>query len=120
MLTKVQLSVPLKDSPSGRQLESLWAEWRDKGVHVLNLVIGATDTPHMRESLAKLNVPGASEYPLARPEDVVAAALRQLPDGPTLISPDDQNTADGVTPVGLQRREHVLRMSATSALFIGD
>ncbi|MES2263886.1 MAG: SDR family NAD(P)-dependent oxidoreductase [Pseudomonadota bacterium] len=100
--------------------ESLWAEWRTRGVHVLNLVIGATDTPHMRASLAKMNIPGASDIALATPEEVVEAALRQLPDGPTLIYPDDKNTAPGGTPLGSVRREHVLRMSATSAQFIGD
>lgn len=100
--------------------ESLWAEWRDKGVHVLNLVIGATDTPHMRASLAKLNIPGADSYPLASPADVVDAALARLADGPTLIYPDDQNSAAGATPLGRRRGEHVLTMSATSALFIGD
>lgn len=99
--------------------ESLWAEWSDKGVHVLNLVIGATDTPHMRASLAKLNIPGAADIALSTPQDVVAAAMRQLPHGPTLIYPDDERSAAGVKPLGIVRREHVLHMSATSAMFIG-
>lgn len=100
--------------------ESLWAEWSAKGVNVLNLLIGATDTPHMRESMAKLNIPGIASMELAKPEDVVRAAIHHLPHGPTLIYPDDQNTAAGNKSQGALRREHVIQISATSALFIGD
>jgi len=47
--------------------EGLWAEWHDRGVDVLSLVVGATDTPSLRASLEKF---GATIDELADPADV--------------------------------------------------
>jgi short-subunit dehydrogenase len=68
--------------------EALWAELHDKGVDVLSLVLGVTDTPALRRLLAERGnlataddgtpIPGA-----ATPEEVVADALTNLADGPT-------------------------------------
>jgi uncharacterized protein len=68
--------------------EALWAELHDKGVDVLSLVLGLTDTPALRRLLAERGnlasaddgtpIPGA-----ASAEEVVSEALAQLADGPT-------------------------------------
>jgi short-subunit dehydrogenase len=68
--------------------EALWAELHDKGVDVLSLVLGVTDTPALRRLLAEKGnlasaddgtpIPGA-----ATPEEVVAEAFEHLLTGPT-------------------------------------
>jgi uncharacterized protein len=68
--------------------EALWAELHQRGVDVLSLVLGVTDTPALRRLLAERGnlasaddgtpIPGA-----ASPEEVVSEALENLADGPT-------------------------------------
>jgi short-subunit dehydrogenase len=68
--------------------EALWAELHDKGVDVLSLVLGLTDTPALRRLLTEkgnlasaeddVQIPGA-----ATPEEVVREAFENLPSGPT-------------------------------------
>lgn len=71
--------------------EALWAELHDQGVDVLSLVLGVTDTPALRRTLAARGlldspddttpIPGA-----ATPEQVVQRALDHLTDGPTCFA----------------------------------
>lgn len=96
--------------------EALWAEWKDRGVHVLNLLIGTVDTPTMRDAMVRLGVADALTMALPSAEDIVAEALRQLPHGPTFIHPED--TRDG-GQAGQARRAHVLEKTAEAAVFIG-
>jgi uncharacterized protein len=68
--------------------EGLWAELHDKGVDVLGLVLGATDTPALRRLLAARGIlasPGdTSPIPGAlTPEETVAEAIASLRSGPT-------------------------------------
>ncbi|HSA48586.1 MAG TPA: SDR family NAD(P)-dependent oxidoreductase [Yinghuangia sp.] len=88
--------------------ESLWVEWRDRGVDVLSLVLGRTDTPSLRRTLeAKGDV---SPGELADPDDVAETALAHLADGPTWIHGSDNPT--GPSPLAaLSRRDAVLAMS---------
>jgi short-subunit dehydrogenase len=68
--------------------EALWAELHGKGVDVLALVLGATDTPALRRLLVSRGsldgpddatpIPGAMT-----PEEVVAEAIANLSNGPT-------------------------------------
>jgi len=60
--------------------EGLWAELRRDGVDVLSLVVGATDTPALRASLAKF---GATIDDVADPADVAREGLVHLAEGPT-------------------------------------
>lgn len=60
--------------------EGLWAELRHHGVDVLTMVLGQTDTPSYRATLAKSGQPLPEQW--ADPENVAATALRQLPSGP--------------------------------------
>ena len=87
--------------------EGLWAEWRASGVHVLGLVLGATDTPSLRRVF---DAKGRAYGTLADPTDVAEEALDHLADGPTWICGSDNPT--GGSPFGaLPRRDAVLAMS---------
>lgn len=90
--------------------EALWAEWRDAGVDVLALVLGATDTPSLRRLLANR---GSAVPDLADAAHVASEGLDHLADGPTWSAgmPDP-----GVSPFGaLSRRDAVELMSAAAA-----
>ena len=66
--------------------EGLWAELHADGVDVLSLVVGATDTPSLRTSLARHGVSLddlAAMSAIADPADVARAGLTHLADGPT-------------------------------------
>jgi short-subunit dehydrogenase len=87
--------------------EGLWAEWRGRGVDVLGLVLGATDTPSMRRFFDPL---GGYRGNVADPADVAEEALEHLADGPTWIFGSDNPT--GGSPFGaMSRRDAVLAMS---------
>ncbi|HVU60949.1 MAG TPA: SDR family NAD(P)-dependent oxidoreductase [Mycobacteriales bacterium] len=91
--------------------ESLWAEWHPRGVHVLSLVLGPTDTPALQRSLARH---GGHMDNLADPVAVAVEAIAHLADGPTWAygMPDPA----GPSPLGtLSRREAVELMTAGAA-----
>jgi uncharacterized protein len=88
--------------------EGLWAEWHGKGVDVLGLVLGATDTPSLRRLLEAKG--GGSYGELADPTVIAQEVLEHLGDGPTWSfgMPDPM----GGSPFGaLPRRDAVLAMS---------
>ena len=60
--------------------EGLWAELRHEGIDVLSMVLGQTDTPSYRATLARSGQPLPEHW--ASPDDVAQTALRQLPHGP--------------------------------------
>jgi len=67
--------------------EALWAELHDKGVDVLALVLGTTDTPALRR-LARRGIFASANDPApipgaATPTEVVAEVLANLSNGPT-------------------------------------
>jgi short-subunit dehydrogenase len=96
--------------------ESLWAEWRTRGVDVLGLVLGKTDTPSMRRAF---DADGKAYGELADPHEVAAEALDHLADGPTWIY--GSQTPTGGSPFGaLSRRDAVLAMSRGVATHSGD
>jgi uncharacterized protein len=87
--------------------EALWAEWQPRGVDVLALVLGKTDTPALRKLLEAAGQPLDG---LADPADVARTALDHLKDGPTWTygSPDPS----GPSPLGaLPRRTAVQALS---------
>jgi short-subunit dehydrogenase len=98
--------------------ESLWAELAPKGVDVLNLVIGATDTPTLRAVLREKNIP-VETLVLARASEVVPAALERLGKGPTLIYGFGDDDADSVQSSG-SRRKRVLANGKFLSLFFGE
>ena len=99
--------------------ESLWAEWKDRGVDVLNLLIGTVDTPTMRDAMVKLKIPDALTMTLPKAQDLALLALEELGNGPTLIHPEDTLVQVATAP-GPARRAHVLSKSAEAAVFIGN
>lgn len=60
--------------------EGLWAELRHDGIDVLTMVLGQTDTPSYRATLAKSGQPLPENW--ASPDDIADTALAQLPHGP--------------------------------------
>jgi short-subunit dehydrogenase len=92
--------------------EGLWAELRPHGVHVLNLILGRTNTPMFRAFMEKRGLPvgeGAAE-----PDDVAKLGLERLPYGPVQNwgAADDQQ---GFAPISAAaRRERILRIEAAS------
>lgn len=96
--------------------ESLWAEWKDHGIDVLNLLIGTVDTPTMRQAMVKLNIKDALSMELPSASDIVTIALHELPYGPTFVHPED-TVGDGA--IRQARRAHVIKISAEAAVFIG-
>jgi len=64
--------------------ESLWRELKPKGVDVLNVLIGATDTPKLRTVFEKNNL-SPDAVPLTLAEDVARVALEHLGEGPTVV-----------------------------------
>ena len=90
-----------------RLAESLWAELGPRGVHVLGMVLGETDTPAYRRILA-----GREREGLADPEDVARDMLANLGEGPTF-------PPDGSPFGGLPRRQVVELMSQGASMLHG-
>ncbi len=68
--------------------EALWAELHDKGVDVLGLILGKTDTPALRQlehSRGQISSPDEVPADAATVEDVIAEAFENLSNGPTLM-----------------------------------
>jgi short-subunit dehydrogenase len=98
--------------------EALWAELHGKGVDVLALVLGATDTPALRRLMVRRGglsdlddaapIPGATT-----PDEVVAEAIANLSNGPTWFAGDQLR--ESARQLGaLTRSEAVRAMSRHS------
>ncbi|WP_345422948.1 SDR family NAD(P)-dependent oxidoreductase [Halioxenophilus aromaticivorans] len=96
--------------------EGLWTELRPHGVDVLNLILGQTDTPAFRATLAKVGLPLPPN--LATPDEVAKLALERLPHGPVCNWGIDDNVVGYAPNSAAQRRDRVLQIDkATSSLF---
>jgi short-subunit dehydrogenase len=93
--------------------ESLWAELRPKGVHVLGLIAGATATPAMER--AGMSLDGFSPMD---PEDVAREGLEHLQEGPIWVA-GEANRAAADHLRSLTRAEAAEMMSAGSAATFG-
>ncbi len=97
--------------------EGLWAEFRHHGVHVLNLILGRTDTPALRELLARKGLPVPSG--LASPEEVAEVGLARLPFGP-VHNWDLRDDEAGYAPnSAAARRERILMVERMSQQVLG-
>jgi short-subunit dehydrogenase len=102
--------------------EGLWAELHHKGVDVLCLLLGKTDTPalrqleHSRGQIASLDdiPPGAIPA-----EDVIDEAFDNLTNGPTLMVGDMMRMADQVFKT-LSRNDAVKMVIQASAQAMGS
>ena len=91
--------------------EALWAELHPRGVDVLGLVLGVTDTPALRRTLVRRGQLADLDAPIegaASAEQVVAEALANLADGPTCFATDD--VREGVKHLGAMSRNDAARM----------
>jgi short-subunit dehydrogenase len=76
--------------------EALWAELHDKGVDVLGLILGKTNTPALRElEYSRGQIGALDEVPAGANavEDVIAEAFANLENGPTLMVGDTMRAA---------------------------
>ena len=92
--------------------EGLWAELRPHGVHVLNLILGRTNTPMFRAFMEKRGLTVGKDA--AEPDDVAKLGLERLPHGPVQNwgAADDQQ---GFAPISAAaRRERILQIEAAS------
>jgi short-subunit dehydrogenase len=89
--------------------ESLWAELAPRGVDVLGVIAGGTNTAHTLATGIDFARLGA---PVMEPADVVREAFDHLPDGPGWI-PGEHNRAGFGAMSPIPRRQIVEALSAT-------
>ncbi|WP_029113522.1 SDR family NAD(P)-dependent oxidoreductase [Mycobacterium sp. URHB0044] len=101
--------------------EALWSELHDKGVDVLGLILGKTDTPALRRLETQRGSTTAADEPLADAatvDEVVAEAFDNLANGPTRIVGENLRAAQQMIG-SLTRNEAVNLMIAASAATMG-
>jgi uncharacterized protein len=101
--------------------EALWSELHDKGVDVLGLILGKTNTPALRRleySRGQLNSPDAAPTDAGSVEQVIAEAFENLGNGPTLMVGDMMRA---VAPMlaSLTRNEAVKLVTQAQAAAMG-
>jgi short-subunit dehydrogenase len=101
--------------------EALWSELHDKGVDVLGLILGKTDTPALRRLERERGSTTADDEPLADAatvEEVIAEAFENLANGPTWMVGETMRA--GMQMLGsLPRNDAVGLMIAASAASMG-
>jgi short-subunit dehydrogenase len=99
--------------------EALWAELSDKGVDVLSVVLGATDTPGLRRTLTRNGALSSPDGVIALPgvgtvEEVVAETLANLSSGPTVLV-GEQCRQVAQMAAAMTRSEAVIAMRASAS-----
>jgi short-subunit dehydrogenase len=87
--------------------EALWAELAPRGVDVLSMVLGPTDTPAFRQVLHGRDFPG-----IADPDDVARDMLDNLASGPTW-------PPDG-SPYGPMPRRQAVELMSQGTAFLAE
>ena len=82
--------------------ESLWYEWKDKGVDVLACCAGATSTPNFKKS--KPEEAGFFAPKVQSPEEVVAESFKKLGKQPSFISGSGNKMASFIMQKLLSRK----------------
>lgn len=102
--------------------ESLWIEWKDQGIHVLNLLISVVDSPTLRKQMKEANVAGwdAEDIGVPKPVDLARIGLRELANGPTYFHPQDEESDDREQSDGQKRKAAMLERWAITAPFVGE
>jgi short-subunit dehydrogenase len=101
--------------------EALWSELHDRGVDVLSLMLGSTDTPAHRRLRAERGIVDDPAEPIpgaSAPAEVVADAIEHLPDGPSRMV-GEQLRSGAPLMAGLSRRELVELMTEMSGATMG-
>jgi short-subunit dehydrogenase len=102
--------------------EALWSELHDKGVDVLGLILGKTDTPALRRlehSRGLLSSEDETPPDAASVEEVIGEAFENLSNGPTLMVGDMMRAACQML-ASVTRNEAVNLMIQASAAVMGD
>lgn len=103
--------------------EALWSELHDKGVDVLGLILGKTDTPALRRlehSRGLLASEDEAPPDAASVEQVIAEAFDNLTNGPTVMVGDMMRAAAQMLG-SMTRNEAVnLMIQASAAVMGGD
>ena len=101
--------------------EALWAELHDKGVDVLGLILGRTNTPALRQlehSRGQISSPDDVPPGAAAVDDVIAEAFENLTNGPTLMVGEDMRAAVPMM-ASLTRNQIVELMTQLGAATMG-
>jgi short-subunit dehydrogenase len=101
--------------------EALWGEFHDKGVDVLGLILGKTDTPALRRLEREMGTTVTEDEPpadAATVEDVVSAAFENLSNGPTHLVGEAMRAGMQML-TSLPRNDAVQLMIAASAASMG-
>lgn len=102
--------------------EALWSELHDKGVDVIGLILGKTDTPalrkleHQRGQLASEDQSPPDAAPVG---DVIAAAFENLSNGPTVLV-CEQMRGVGQMLAAMDRNDAVRLMAQAIASAMGE
>ena len=102
--------------------EALWSEIHDKGVDVLGLIIGKTDTPSLRElEFRRGRLESMDHVPegAVPAEVVVAEAMDNIGNGPTLIATEELRFAEQFLR-SVSRKEAVQLVMAAGAETMGS
>lgn len=101
--------------------EALWSELHNKGVDVLGLILGKTDTPALRQlEYSRGRIPSLEDVPFGAVavRDVISEAFDNLANGPTWIVGEDIRA--GMQMMGsLTRKQAVELFGAASAAAMG-
>ncbi len=101
--------------------EALWAELHDKGVDVLGLILGKTDTPALRQleyRRGQIRSPDDPPADAAAVDDVIADAFENLTNGPTRVVGEEMRAAVQMM-ASLTRNQIVEFMKQASAAAMG-
>jgi len=102
--------------------EALWSELHDKGVDVLGLIPGKTDTPALRElefSRGQISSPDEVPTGAAAVGDVIAEAFENLTNGPTWFVGDVMRAAEQLTS-SMTRKQTVELFAQAAAASMGQ
>jgi uncharacterized protein len=101
--------------------EALWAELHDKGVDVLGLILGKTNTPALRQlehARGLLSSPDEAPHDAVPVEEVIAEAFENLTNGPTWFVGEQLRSASQLMG-SLTRNQIVELMTQMAAAAMG-
>lgn len=103
--------------------EALWAELHDKGVDVLGLILGKTNTPALRQleySRGQISSPDAAPDGAATVDEVIAEAFENLGNGPTYMAGDMMRAAEQMVAALTRNQSVELFAQAAAAAMSPD
>jgi short-subunit dehydrogenase len=97
--------------------EALWAELHDKGVDVLGLILGKTNTPALRQlEYSRGQIGSPDDAPDV--DEVIAEAFENLTNGPTWMVGDMMRAAEQMV-AALTRNQTVELFTQAAAASMG-